>query len=211
MQSLLDEISVIPGVAAACIFTRSRGIVCRQTNVALARDITDSIGFNFIRLLQMASMNKLDIKSVQFRFDRYWLIGTALHKGIVLLTVCDLQANCSLVSTTAAMLADDMREKLEQLSAVQPKSTEEQFFRHKEGQPDKDEEVSQQCLLEVENALAAAIGPVAKMIMSDHVHKWKTGGPSALSRLPELLELLAEEIEDPALIAEFRAKLQHLW
>ncbi|MDW7773700.1 MAG: hypothetical protein SCH71_12505 [Desulfobulbaceae bacterium] len=116
MQQLLNEIAVIPGVVGSCIFDRIRGVVCRKFDGSLEQEFSDKIGINFIRLLQMAAMNKLEIRSAQFRFDRYWLVGVPLRKGVILLTICDLQANCSLVASTAAMLAEDLRDEIAQPS-----------------------------------------------------------------------------------------------
>jgi hypothetical protein len=200
MQKLLDEISVIPGVAGSCIFDRDRGVVCRKMGDNLSSDITNHIGMNFIRLLQMAALNKLDVKSAQFRFDKYWLVGIPLQKGVILLTICDLQANCSLVASTAAMLVEDMRDEITKPSKKQLHDLSE-FG---------DEDI-QKYLAEIENAFAAAIGPVAKMIISDYVYKWIQNGPPSVSRLPELLNSVAQEIEDSTLIEEFRSRLQHLF
>lgn len=205
MLKLLNEISVIPGVSGSCIFDKNRGVICKKLQEKLPQDLTDNVGINFIRLLQMAGMNNLAIKSAHFRFDRYWLIGTPLDQGIILLTVCDLQANCSLIASTAAMLADDLRRRLDQSVDGQGVSRQLEDFAE-----DADKDVRQH-YTEIENALTTAIGPVAKMVMSECVYKWKHGGPESVSRLSELLQILVEEIEDPDLVADFKSRLQHLF
>ena len=212
MQKLLDEIAVIPGVAGSCIFDKIRGMVCKKNNGSLPGGLTDNIGFNFIRLMQMAGMNDLEVKSVQFRFDRYWLVGIRLFEGVLLLAICDLQANCSLVSSTALMLAEDMRREAEKASGEQPETVS--LLEREKGQQecvlagaDKD---LQKHLAEIENALASAIGPVAKMIISDYIGRWRQRGSLSSAQLPELLDFLVEEIEDPALIEEFRNQLKHI-
>lgn len=207
MQKLLNEISEIPGVTGSCIFDKNRGILYRKFDADLPSDITDNIGINFIRLLQMAAMNNLDIKSAQFRFNRYWLIGIPLQKGTVLLAICDLQANCSLVAATAAMLMADMLNEQDQPF---DRPQESVSMRQQEELPNDNEDI-QLYFTEIESALAAAIGPVARMVMSDYVYKWIQHSPPSVSRLPELLNILAEEIEDPSLIAEFKSQLKHLF
>jgi hypothetical protein len=212
MEKLLNEISEIPGVIGSCIFDKNQGMLCRKFDVNLPRDLTDNIGMNFIRLLQMAAMNKLDIKSAQFRFDRYWLIGIPLQKGIILLAICDLHANCSLVAATAVMLMADMLNELDEpFDRPQEGASQESVsVRKQKGLPNDNEDI-QLYFAEIENALAAAIGPVARMVMSDYVYKWIQDAPPSVSRLPELLNILAEEIEDPTLIAEFKSQLKHLF
>lgn len=212
MERLLHEISAIPGVTGSCIFDRNQGILFRKLDIDLPRDITDNIGINFIRLLQMAAMNKLDVRTAQFRFDKYWLVGIPLYQGVILLAICDLQANCSLVAATAALLVDDMLSALEK-----PSEKLSESFTHGGAEPQQEDAIGdegenvQQSFMEVEEALAAAIGPVAKMVMADSIYKWKQSGPPSAARFHELMDILAEEIEDSILIAEFRNQLQHLF
>lgn len=211
MQKLVDEIAVIPGVAGSCVFDKTKGMVCKKNDGSLLDKLTDNIGFNFIRLLQMAGMNNLDVKSAQFKFDRFWLIGTRLSEGVILLAICDLQANCSLVASTAQMLAEDMRREVEKDTGGKPGTVSSAG-----GAKDQDDlpagtgDNLQKPLADIENALAAAIGPVAKMIISDYISRWRQRGPVTSERLPELLDLLAEEIEDPSLVKDFRNQLKHL-
>ena len=117
MRKLLDEISVIPGVSGSCIFDKTDGTLCADFANDLPKDITRNVGIHFVRLMQMGTMNKLNIKSAHFRFDRYLVVGMPLHTGTILLTICEAQANSSLVATTAAMLIDDMRDELEKSAA----------------------------------------------------------------------------------------------
>ncbi|HHO47132.1 MAG TPA: hypothetical protein ENN06_01530 [Desulfobacteraceae bacterium] len=112
MKSLLKEISVIPGVLAACIFAREGGLVCAEAGAGFPEDRTGQAALHFFRLVQMAGMNKLNIKSTVFRFDRYTIVCFPLDRGAVLIVVCDPQANSSLVATTAAMLLDDILREL---------------------------------------------------------------------------------------------------
>ena len=205
MRKLLNEISVIPGVSGSCIFDKNDGALCADLDKDLPRDLTENVGIHFVRLMQMGSMNKLNIKSAHFRFDKYTVVGMPLHTGAILLTICDAEANCSLVATTAAMLANDMRNELEKplvsASAEAPPAAEVDGGVNREVQSHFEE---------IESALAAAIGPVAGMVMSDYVNKWKESGPSDASRLPELVNMLADEIGDAGLAEEFRGQVRHL-
>ncbi len=209
MRRLLDEISVIPGVSGSCIFDKADGALCSDFNADMPRDLTEKVGIHFVRLMQMGTMNKLNIKSAHYRFDRYSVVGLPLHTGAILLTICDAEANCSLVATTAAMLAEDMREELERPVSAGQESTGRDTARSKDPAPGAQGE-AQKYFEEIENALAAAIGPVAGMVMSDYVSRWRQNGPPSVSRLPELITMLVEEIGDTALSEEFQAQVKHL-
>jgi hypothetical protein len=108
MENLLKEIAVIPGVRATFVFARQSGVVCAELDTDFPEEQAEQAALYFYRLVQMAGINKLDIKSTSFRFDRYSVVCFPLEKGKVLLTVCDAQANSSLVAATAAMLIDDL-------------------------------------------------------------------------------------------------------
>ncbi|MDD3619183.1 MAG: hypothetical protein PHX57_07315 [Desulfobulbaceae bacterium] len=112
MKSLLKEISVIPGVLRACIFAREGGLVCAEAGDGFPEERVEQLALHFSRLVQMAGMNKLDIKSTIFRFDRYTIVCFPLDRGAVLIAVCDSQASSSLVAATAAMLQDDILREL---------------------------------------------------------------------------------------------------
>lgn len=212
MRKLLREISVIPGVTGSCIFDKAAGALCSDFKSDLPVELTESVGIHFVRLVQMGTMNKLNIKSAHFRFDRYSVVGLPLDTGAILLAICESEANCSLVATTAAMLAQDMRDEL---TNPTPESGDV-----KENAPVKDQPVAKDepdnsaslkpQLDEIERALAGAIGPVAGMVMADHFNKWSQNGPANTSRLGELVEMLVAEIGDDGLVKEFQASIKHL-
>ena len=178
MRKLLNEISVIPGVTGSCIFDKTEGALCTVLDADLPQDLTESVGIHFVRLIQMGTMNKLDIKSAHFRFDRYTVVGMPLDTGAILLTICEAQANCSLVATTAAMLAADLRDELDKPSAAPPpKSEPDSIDLEPEPEADAvDEDLTEQ-FQAIETALAGAIGPVAGMVMPDHINKWRFLNP----------------------------------
>lgn len=212
MRKLLQEISVIPGVTGSCIFDKTAGALCSEFKAELPVDLTQNVGIHFVRLVQMGSMNKLNIKSANFRFDRYSVVGLPLDTGAILMVICESDANCSLVATTAAMLAEDMREELSWSSTEPTRRREDRRAGDRPAGAVKQEIGAslKPRLVEIEEALAGAIGPVAAMIMTDYINKWSRNGPAEASRLGELITMLVEEIGDDALAKEFSSGVSHL-
>jgi len=205
MKKLLKEISVIPGVTGSCIYDKKEGPLCRDLNPKLSEELLQTVGIHFLRLIQMGSMAELDIQSSHFRFDKYTVIGMPLDVGAVLLTICESQANCSLVATTAAMLVADMREELGQgVTTVADVTVEEGIEPFEEG----DDADMESLYGEIEQALAGAIGPVAGVVMQDYLEKWKKDGPVIPYRLAELAKMLEEEIGDSEQAKDFSNKIQ---
>jgi hypothetical protein len=206
MRKLLNEISVIPGVAGSCIFDKKEGPLCKNMQADLSEDLVETIGIHLVRLLQMGTMSNFKVKSVHFRYDKYAVVGMPLDSGVVLMTICEAHANCSLVATTAAMLASDLKDDLTSgVTETIPLSA----------QIDADIlETSaaemQPLYSKLEEALAGAIGPIASMIMQDHLEQWKASGPELPTRISELVTMLVGEIGDPGLAQEFNQKIKDI-
>lgn len=205
MKKLLQEISVIPGVAGSCIFDKKEGPLCKDLHPTLSEELIQTVGIHLVRLIQMGRMADLAIQSSHFRFDKYTVVGMPLDTGAVLLTICEAQANCSLVATTAAMLVADMREELVRGVPVADDGDdiEEVMI------VDENDDADMQPLYDkIEQILAGAIGPVAGVIMQDYLHKWKQSGPIIPARLAELAKMLEEEIGDSELAKDFSEKIK---
>lgn len=210
MRKLLKEISVIPGVTGSCIFDKNEGAICTELEADLPKNLTEEVGIHFVRLVQMGGMNKLHIKSAHFRFDRYAVVGLPLEKGAILLAICDAQANCSLVATTAAMLVEDMRDELAKPLLEPEDSGHGQVRPAVIGTANEIDAELRPHLKEIEEALATAIGPVAAMVMADYLNRWRERGPAEPARLTELISMLGGEIDDALLSQEFKTHLKHL-
>ena len=210
MEKLLQEISVIPGVSGSCIFNKKRGALCKDLHQDLTEENVETVGVHMLRLLQMGSMADLAISSSHFRFDRYTVIGIPLDADAILMTICDSQANCSLVATTATMLAADLRDDLQR--GLSPTTTTEPKPESKAGNNENGEEDTfiQLQLDEVEQALAGAIGPVATVVMQDYLDRWREEGPITSARIPELAEMLLQEIGNPELARNFSERIKSI-
>ncbi len=207
MRKLLQEIAVIPGVTGTCIFNKKEGPRCQDLHQDLSEQNVQTVGIHLVRLLQMGSMAGLAISSSLFRFDRYTVIGIPLDADSILMTICDVQANCSLVATTAAMLATDLRDELKRDLST-PTHTE--YDQEDAGSEQEDDTFIQVLLDEVEHALAGAIGPVAAVVMQDYLTRWRQAGPGTSARVPELATMLMQEIGNPELAQKFSQKIKSI-
>ena len=214
MEKLLREIAAIPGVTGSCVFDRHRGPLCRDLDSPLTAEMFRDVGMHLVRLVQMGGMCGLSVRSSHFRFDRYTVVGIPLDNGAILMTICETQANCSLIATTAGMLVADMCDSLagrggetgpEPESDAAPTSGQES-----ETDAAGTDLEMEGYLRDIEQALAGAIGPVAEVVMQDFLEKWRANGPVIPARLSELAAMLAEEIGDEELASEFRSRIQDI-
>jgi hypothetical protein len=203
MRKLLQEISVIPGVTGSCIFDKKEGPLCKLLQQELGEEDLETVGIHLVRLVQMGAVAGLDIHTSHFRFDRYTLIGIPLDQETILVTICDAQANCSLVSTTASMLARDMRSDLEHGEPAESGAESDQTA-------EEDETFLHLLYDEIEQALAAAMGPVAALVMGDCLDRWRQAGPAIPGRVSELISMLEGEIGNPDLARAFTERVEKL-
>lgn len=211
MEKLLKEIAAIPGVTGSCVFDRHKGPLCRDLDSPLTAEMFQNVGMHLVRQVQMGTMCGLSIRSSHFRFDRYTVVGIPLENGGVLMTICENQANCSLIATTAGMLVADM------CDAGAGREDSATATREVSAETEEDEPGDSGVNLEMEahlrdigQALAAAIGPVAEVVMQDFLEKWRANGPVIPARLSELAAMLADEIGDEELAAEFKSRIRHI-
>ena len=207
MRKLLQEISVIPGVTGSCIFDKTEGPLCKILQQEFDENNLETIGTHLVRLMQMATMVGLEIQSSHFRFDRYTVLGIPLGEETILVTICDAQANCSLVSTTASMLASDMRSDLEQDQTPEPEADSEA---DSEEGVEEDETFLHLLYDEIEQALVAVMGPVAVLVMNDCLERWRQAGPATSERVPELISMLEAEIDNPDMASTFTERVKKL-
>ncbi len=210
LKKLLDEISVIPGVTGTCVFNQDRNALCKSSDTQIDSEILKKIGSHLIRMLDMGKMYGIEVSGSHYRFDNFTLVSTPLGLGSILLTLCEIKANCSLVATTAAMLAADLKTEIGKMISEDISDSlvvEEAVVETDQNLP-KIAPYLQDYLNQIEEALAEAIGPVAEMVLHDNVETWLQKGPAEPTRLIELAELLYEEINDEALIEEFKARIE---
>lgn len=212
MKKLIDEIAVIPGVTGSCVFDKIEGPLCVDSDAGIATDVLKKVGSYLIRMMKMGGMNGLDITTSHFRLDSCSVVGMPLDSGSVLLTVCDTNANCSLIATTAEMLAADMREELDKEVNDERNAGGEGILEALEAIDNNMIDIDVQVHLnEMEEALADVIGPVAGIVIKNYIDKWQEEGPAVASRLRELAEMLATEISDASLVRQFRARVQEMF
>jgi hypothetical protein len=209
MQNLLNEVSSLFGVIGTCIFDKKEGVLCGEAREKLADGLRETVGAHLVRLFQLGTMSGLDIKTAQFFFDRYAVIGLPFQASSVLIILCDPQTDYPTVTDAALRLATKMGGEPLAPAAV---PLEEVQFEEAEEISDKGLYPAQlqAMLCRIEQALAGAIGPVAGMVMQDYIDRWQQNGPAVPARIAELTDLLVEEIGDPEAAQDFVAKIEKI-
>ncbi|MCW5198895.1 hypothetical protein VU06_04015 [Desulfobulbus sp. F3] len=212
MQNLLSEVAALPGVVGTCIFDKKDGVLCGETCERLTEGLQETVGQHLVRLFQLGAMSGLDIRTAQFFFDRYAVIGLPFQANSVLIALCNLQADCQAVADAAVRLAVKMGSVPLDPADFPVEEAQSEKIELEEVPQDKGlfPAQLQAMLCRIEQALAGAIGPVAGMVMQDYIDRWQQNGPAVPARIVELTNMLVEEIGDPEAAQDFIAKIEKI-
>lgn len=223
MNSLLNEINMIPGVFGCFIYSDQQKLVGAKLPPIFKENAVNTIGNLVTRTLKMGAMANLDITGMEFKFDVSSLIIKPLLNGAALAMICEPGVNRSLLKMTLGMLLTDIQKALNNKPASQPtelpSTTEAQPQQSatpippQPVQPKKAQiDAALTPLLEkMSDALAYSIGPIAEQIMQDVMETWTQNGAASKQRLPDLATLLCKEINDKNLEKEFMDQVRPLF
>ncbi len=225
MDSLLQEINMLPGVLGCFVYNSKQQVCCRKMPPIFKDNAIQSIGNLLARTVQMGSMAQLSFTDIELRYEESALLVTPLAKGALLVIICEPTTNKSLVSMTTGMLSKDIEAALaKNPKAQQPKATprpQKQSALKRQPRPPqaatqapaKEAAIGAELapvLEQIKEALALAIGPIAAPVMKDAIEIWMQNNDATISTIPALARLLCKEINDDELEDEFMKALKNL-
>jgi hypothetical protein len=108
MDSLLQEITILPGVLGCFVFSSEQQIAGSKMPPIFRKNSIKTIGNLLTRTIQIGNMAQLDFKGIEIRYNESFLRINPLPKGALLIIICEPNANKSLISMTTGMLAEDI-------------------------------------------------------------------------------------------------------
>ncbi len=216
MDSLLQEITMLPGVLGCFVYTGEQQIAGSKMPPIFKENGIKTIGSLLSRTIQMGSMAQLDFSNIEIKFNESLLIIRPMSKGALLVIVCEPSANKSLITMTMGMLVGDIEASMAKgiiaPSAPQTPVTPQPAASPPPSQPPpKEAEIDANLapiLEQIKDALAMAIGPIAGPVMKDTIELWAQQGATSKENLPTLAKLLCTEIDDDELEEEFMAEFK---
>lgn len=216
MDSLLQEITVLPGVLGSFVFTNKQKIAGSKMPPIFRENSIQTIGNLIARTIQIGNMAQLDFKGIEIKYNESLLLVTPLAQNALLVIICEPGANKSLITMTTGMLAQDISAALANPMAHQaairqpPSGATPQQTRKVEADEAAIDAVLAPILEKVKDALAMAIGPIAAPVMKDSIEIWAKQAPPSIATLPALAELLCAEINDDGLEQEFMTEIKSI-
>ncbi len=211
MNTISQEFAILPGVMGSCVSGRNNGIFFSSMPVFFTEKMVEEASNNIGRMMQMAKVKGLDPQAMSILYDKFIIIAMPIDSSTTLLILCEPGCNTSLVSTTATMLAPEIKNSLDNDSGSAPESTDETLT--PENNTEQDRQLAQQtdqALRKIKEALFDTIGPVADMVYDECIERWTSDNSPNISRIFELIGCISIEIDDPSLFEEFKEKITDL-
>ncbi len=236
MESLLQEINMLPGVFGCFVYTGQQELTVVKLPAFFKENTVNTIGTLLTRTFKIGAMANLSMASVEFKFDETLVLVIPLNQGAILVIICKPAVNRSLVNMTIAMLLNDIQAAINKGPALATKplptqatisspvapvsppvaplsSPQATISSPVEPPPPRKQEVDPalaSILEKISDALAYTVGPIAAEIMEDAVRIWAHNGPTSTKQLPALAILLCQEINDKSLESEFMGNIERL-
>lgn len=220
MDSLIEEINMLPGIFGCFVYTGNHELMAAKLPPSFKTDTIKTMGNLLTRTIKMGAMTNLDPTSIEFKFDGSLLIVKPLAKGAVLVMACEPDVNKSLINMTTSMLINDIQNEVNKgvaaiaQSPAQAETIQPKTIAAASAEPVREnrETAALTPILEaIKNAMTFTIGPIAGQIMEEAVATWALQGPKSKQQLPTLASLLCEEINDKELETEFMSRIRPLF
>ncbi len=212
MDSLLQEINMLPGVLGCFVYNSKQQIAGKKMPPIFKDKAIQSIGNLLARTVQMGSMAGLNFTDIELKYNESTIVVTPLAGGSLLAIVCEPTTNKSLVSMTTGMLSKDIEAALSGVpQAVQPPPARAAQTQEPTPKQPAEAEIGAELapvLEQIKDALAMAIGPIAAPVMKDSIDNWAQQNEPSIANIPALAELLCKEIDDDNLEDEFMTELK---
>jgi hypothetical protein len=216
MQELLKEIKKIPSVMGSYVHISGKNEIHSDLPKIFIGKMQE-IGEVFDRVIKVNLATNMHAALIEFNFDEAMIFLRPIDQDSSLITFCDTDVNKKMISMTTGMLANDLKAAVDQARKggkknAPPPPQPESSAKTREEPPRKTIDVNKiihagplaKVFQGFQDSLAMAIGPISEMVIKDNVQAWAQNGECSQERLPELVEMLIKEIDDPSLEAEFK-------
>lgn len=233
MKNLLQEIKSLPSIIGSFIYVESEGVKHSNLPRVFMKESISQVGRSMNKLFAMNNVSGLSVNSTQIYFDESVAHACRIDDKAVLITICDPNANITLLNRTSNMLVNELKNAINKPkqggtsaeilpdailnesdlaqidAALNPLDATPQS--DTTSIPDLEQLLSDSPISDnlngMQDALIKAIGPIGGIIMGDTLEKWGQNGACSKERLNELADLLCQEIDNAKLEKEFRTDI----
>jgi hypothetical protein len=217
MQEQLKEIKNVESVMGSYVHISGSHVIHSDLPKIFLSKVKE-IGEVFDRVLKVNLATNMHANTIEFKFDEAMIFLRPIDQDACLITFCETDINKKMLNMTTGMLVNDLKAAVElvrrgEMPSPPPAKPPQAAVSKPKAEPigktvDVNKIIHAGPLAKVfqgfQDSLALAIGPISEMVVKDNVEIWAQNGECSQARLPELVEMLVKEIDDPSLEAEFK-------
>ncbi len=205
-SKLTDIIASLPEVDGGFLYEPTKGIYSNQTAGTVDDSSLLQVSTKLCKIVSMLAVHFHDTGAIRVSFRDLMLFGMMFEEDNWLFLLHHPSLSPGMITMTVQMAFN-----VQQTEDPEPPPVEE-TVEDKEALLTNlmaDESELRLPLTTIQEELATHIGPVAELVFIDSINEWRDAPPS-LETLPELIDSLAEEIDDEDARMLFRKTLTSL-
>lgn len=202
-SKLTDIIASLPEVDGGFLYDPTRGIYSNQTAGTVDDLSLLQVSTKLSKIVSMLAVHFHDTGGIRVTFKDLILYGLMFEENNWLFLLHHPSLSPGMVKMTVQMALNIRQEEIPELPEAATTEDNESLL---DVLMNDDSEL-QEPLTIIEEELATHIGPVAELVFIDAINDWKDAPPS-LETLPELIEMLAKEIDEEDACDLFRKNMK---
>ncbi len=202
MNTLLNEIQSIPGIVGCFVYSLNHGVRMNNLPPVFKDANLKKVGSVIDKIYQSTNLASENVTELVLYYAESTIMARLIGETAYLIVLCDPSLNQNLLTMTINMIADKIKLIAENMDILQGGS-DPSVNAGPTGllNPEKSDGIlnvshmSSQ-LRGMQAALLKIMGPMSKIIFKEAVETWSGMGEPSISTLPDLVEILLNEIND---------------
>lgn len=212
-SKLTDIIASLPEVSGGFFYSPEKGIYSNQAGAGISDATLQKVSRKLSKVVSMLSVHFDDTGGIRVTFNNLVLCGMKIDEGNMLFLIHQPSLTPGMIKMTVQMAMNLQAEApppaAQQVQTTPPTESasgggcsiaELMSPQHELNKP----------LTTIQEELAMHIGPIAELIFGDHVETWCRKSTPSLNKLPELIAMFEEEIDDENDRNVFKENLKNL-
>ena len=208
---LTDIIASLPEVSGGFLYERIRGIYSNQTAGMAVDDALQQVALKLTKIVSMLSVHFNDTDGIRVAYNDLILFGTNIKDDVWMFLLHQPSLSAGMIKMTMQMALNINQEDAPQYEPSQPIFEEVVPVDNlMESLLSSDSEFKEP-LQTIQSKLALYIGPVAELVFQDSVEMWGSAALPTLAKIPDLISILENEIENKNDRTAFRNGLTDIY
>ncbi len=203
MNAALEEIKTIPGVIGGLLYHPQKGVLESDLPAVFKEPKLLKMGRILVKMYSSGRSNFSDLTELSLYYEESLVIIRELEEGLFLIIVGAPDLNTNLLTMTLNLLMEEPDSRSAPPAPPPPRTPAKQ-----KQAPIADTLLEKgpmaESLKAMQSELAKVVGPMSRIIFMDALNRWIDTATPSPSTYPALVDILADEINDPEKMAYYQ-------